>query len=220
MNLRTLPNRRLVAVADFEAFADNTLPMLARLGYQIEFAADGDGSSRPDLHLVDEHRLLEVPEYAGEPSVPIVVLAGRQGATGADSRVVAAVKRPAGMHDLYRVLQQVFEDTPRTTPRVPTHLAAVCRRSGHEWNAAVLSLSENGCLLRSPEPVPLGTQLQLAFDLPRTGTVHLRAETAYQLVPDLGLVFSSTAPRIREAITGFVMELLLAGDPAAVRPSG
>jgi hypothetical protein len=220
MNLQTLPSRRLVAFAGFEAFADRTLTILARLGYQIEFAEDGDERGRPDLHLVDERRLLEVPEYAGEPSVPIVVLAGRQGATAADSRIVGAVKRPAGMHDLYRVLQQVFEDTPRTTPRIPTHLFAVCRRSGHEWNASVLSLSENGCLLRSPEPVPLGTQLQLAFELPRIGTVHLWAETAYQLVPDLGLVFSSTAPRIREAITGFVTEALLSGDSATVRPSG
>jgi hypothetical protein len=124
---------------------------------------------------------------------------------------VGAVKRPAGLHDLFRLVQQVFEDCPRTTPRLPTHLKVVCRRRGQEWNASLLSLSENGCLLRSPEPLPLGTRLELAFDLPRVGSMELWAEIAYQLVPDLGLVFSGVDPSIRNAIGSYVTASLLAG---------
>ena len=231
MDLRPLPSRQLVAYARAEAFSDNTLIILARLGYRI-FSPDGRdilgmgrqvvgaevGVSaadrlRPELYLVDEHRLREVPAATDGTSVPIIVLTGSRGASSADSRIVGALKRPGGLHDLYRMLQQVFEDTPRSTPRIPTRLAAVCRRSGHEWNASVLSLSENGCLLRTPEPVPLGTELQLAFELPTTGTIRVAAETAYQLVPDLGLVFSATPARIRESISCFVRDSLLA-DPA------
>ena len=63
----------------------------------------------------------EVPDDDPE-SLPIVVLTGRHGVTGADQRIVGAIRRPAGMHELYRLIQQVMEETPRSTPRVPTHL--------------------------------------------------------------------------------------------------
>ncbi len=69
---------------------------------------------RPDLLLVDERRLAEVMpgDTVGYDSVPIVLLCGRHGATGADPRIVGAVKRPAGLHDLYRLLQQIFPVAP------------------------------------------------------------------------------------------------------------
>ena len=223
MDLQPLPSRRLVAYASADDFADNTIQILRRLGYDIlsperfeklRTGPEGDPERRPDLFIVDELRLRELPEDGEAGGVPVVVLARTHSAPAGDSRIVAAVKPPVGMHDLYRLLQQVLEDRPRTTLRIQVELAAVCRRSGHEWNATVVSLSENGCLLRSPEPVPLGTSLQLAFELPETGTVHVSAETAYQLLPDLGLVFSSIAPRIRQSIASFVAEALLRENPA------
>jgi hypothetical protein len=72
----------------------------------------------------------------------------------------------------------------------------------------MLSLSENGCLLRSTEPLTLGTQVNLSFDLPRVGPIELWAETAYQLLPDLGLVFSALEPRARDAIQKYVVDAL------------
>lgn len=223
MDLQPLPSRQLVAYASADDFADNTIQILGRLGYDIlsperfeklRSGPDGDPERRPDLLIVDEHRLRELPKTGAAHDVPILLLARRDAAPEGDPRIVAAMKPPVGMHDLYRLLQQVLEDRPRTTLRIRTELAAVCRRSGHEWNATVVSLSENGCLLRSPEPVPLGTSLQLAFELPQMGTVHVNAETAYQLLPDLGLVFSSIAPRIRQSIARCVAEQLLRDDPA------
>ena len=112
------------------------------------------------------------------------------------------------MHELYSISQQVLEDAPRSTPRVPTHIPARCNRRGREWHAAVLSLSANGCLLRSPEPVLLGSRIQLAFDLPRAGSLEFDAECAYQLVPDIGLVFHATSPATRDVVTRYVEEAL------------
>jgi hypothetical protein len=80
-----------------------------------------------------------------------------------------------------------------------------------------VSLSENGCLLESPERVPLGTTLQLAFELPEAATVHVHAETTYELLPHLGLAFSSIAPRIRQAIAQYVTSSLSVDDPARDR---
>jgi hypothetical protein len=206
-------HRILVSHAPPEAYAPMTRAILAKLGYAILLPEEFEELSRdtelgrPTLRIVDERQLAEVPEDG--PSVPILVLTGRHGVTGADPRIVGAIRRPAGMHELYRLVQQVTEDTPRSTPRVPTHLPARCHKDGREWPTTVISLSENGCLVRSPEPLLLGSQLQLEFDLPRTGTLRVNAETAYQLLPDVGLIFHATRTSDREAISDFVSSTLM-----------
>jgi len=196
-----------------EAFAPRTRLLFHKLGYSIvdpdelsALMASGD-CERPDLRIVDERSLGEVPEDSG-PQVPIVVLSGRHGVTGADSRIVGAVRRPAGLHELYRLVQQVLEDTPRSSPRIPTHLPARCRVGEREWASSVLSLSENGCLMRSSETPTLGTRLEMSFALPRAGMLRIDAEIAYQLVPDLGIVFNGTSPAVRDAIKTYVQDAL------------
>lgn len=206
-----LPRRVLVSHAAPHAFQPMARPILARLGYAIlepEAFALQDPDDRPDAFVVDERLLAEVPDDGGPP-IPIVALTGRQGVMGADPRIMAAVPRPAGLHELYRVLQQILEETPRSSPRVATHLPAHCQLpDGREWRATLLMLSENGCLLRTPAQLLLGQRLSLAFELPRGGDLVLHAEVAYQLPPDLGLVFSSAEPAARRAIAGFVGEAL------------
>jgi hypothetical protein len=164
--------------------------------------------ARPLVRLLDERQMAEIPDDGD--GIPIILLTGRHGATGADPRIAGAVKRPAGMHELYRLIQQLTEDTPRSTPRVPTHLSARCRSDGREWNTALLSLSENGCLVRSPEPLALGRRVELSFELPRSGRLELEAETAYQLLPDIGMIFHATRQSDREAIAAFVTGSLIA----------
>jgi hypothetical protein len=186
--------------------------LLSRLGYQIldpeAYAQQAAADDRPDAYLVDERELADVPDDGG-PAIPIVVLTGRQGVSGFDVRIMGAVPRPAGLHELYRVLQQVLEESPRSSPRVPTHLSARCwAEAAGAWRATVLMLSENGCLLRSPEPLLLGSKLSLRLDLPRRGQVELQAEVAYQLPPDLGLVFSAAEAEVRGALVDFVREAL------------
>jgi hypothetical protein len=216
MSLRNLPRHTILCHARREAFAQRTQSILGRLGYAIWLAEDYYARREdlrredpPVLRLVDERRLAEVEDEPGDSPAPIVLLTGRHGVTGADPRIVAAVKRPAGLHDLYRVMQEVLEDSPRSCPRVPTHLRATCSRRGREWGASILSISENGCLIRSSEPLPLGTDLEISFDLPSAGSFALQADTAYQLVPDVGLVFNCMQPADRVAIQKFVSSTLL-----------
>jgi hypothetical protein len=195
-----------------------TRAILAKLGYaillpeEIESVTGGTGV-RPVLRIVDERQLAEVPEEADH--LPIIVLTGRHGVTGADSRIVGAIRRPAGMHELFRLIQQVTEDTPRSTPRVATHLTARGRLDGRTWPATVLSLSGNGCLIRTPEPLTLGTRLDLEFTLPVSGEIRVQAEMAYQLLPDAGLIFHGVPTRQRQAIERYVT-LALTPPPAAL----
>ena len=72
----------------------------------------------------------------------------------------------------------------------------------------MLSLSSNGCLLRSPEPVLLGSRIQLSFDLPKAGSLEFDAECAYQLVPDVGLVFHATTQATRGVVERYVEDAL------------
>jgi hypothetical protein len=207
------PARRLLVThAQPEAFAPLARSILVRTGYRIVSVEELDqlppsiGLRRPDLRLVDERRLGEVPEDGEGGSVPIILLTGRHGVSGVDPRIVGAVARPAGLHELYRLVQMVLEESPRNTPRVPTHLPARCRRDGREWTASILSLSENGCLLRCAEPVTLRTEVELEFALPRAGSLWTPAEVAYQIPPDFGLVFYSTPAAVRRSIAEFVLE--------------
>jgi hypothetical protein len=201
----------LVSYASPEAFAPVTRPMLARLGYAIltpeQFAAVAGEDELPDLFVADERSLADLPDDLGG-RVPVVALTGRYGVTGADPRIAGAIQRPAGLHELYRVLQELLEENPRATPRVAAHLPARCQQEERQWRGAVLSLSENGCLLRSPEPLPLGSSLHVAFDLPRRGALRLAGDVAYQLLPDLGIVFSAVPRRDRESIADWIGEAL------------
>jgi hypothetical protein len=51
--------------------------------------------------------------------------------------------------------------------------------------------------------------VDLSFELPRSGRLELEAETAYQLLPDMGMIFHATRQSDREAITAFVAHTLL-----------
>jgi hypothetical protein len=193
--------------------------ILSRLGYRMlvpetfkRLQAE-DPELKEDLLLVDERRWAGVLDSLSDReahSIPIVLLTGKHGVVEADTRIVGAVKRPAGLHDLYRLLQQVFEDKPRSTPRVATQLRVRCEVGDRSWDGRVLSLSENGCLVRSPEAIALGQKVRIEFTLPETGSIRLHAEAAYQLLPDIGLVFTGVAPGHRETLERYVTDTILA----------
>lgn len=153
------PPRHLVLVYAREyAFVPMTRSILARLGYALldpeawresQYWADRE----PELLVVDEPRLAEAQANSSR-STPILLLTGRRGVTSASPQLLGAVHKPAGLHELYRLLEQALEDPPRAAPRVGVDLPAQVKRDGREWQGELLSLSESGCLLRSSEPLP------------------------------------------------------------------
>jgi len=216
MALRPLTQHLLVSHARSEAFVEKTVAILARLGYEIHdadrFADESARLGEPELMIIDESRLDDLGEtgpLASFRPLPRIVLTGRWGVGECDPKVVGAIHRPAGLHDLYRVIQQVFEDTPRTTPRVPVDLTVHCTRKGETFDGKLLSISENGALLRCETEVPLGASFEMVMSLPRAGELRVRAEAAYQLVPHIGVVFSGLAAEARSSIGRFVADTIL-----------
>jgi hypothetical protein len=210
--------RLIVFHASNSALGPQTDVILSRLGYRMvlpetfERMRGEDPGVAADLMLVDERRLssfLDSNAQDDGPRVPIVLLTGKHGVVVPNPRIVGGVKRPAGLHDLYRLLQQVFEDKPRSTPRIATQIRVHCEHGDRNWDGRVLSLSENGCLMRSSESIALGQRLRIEFSLPETGSIRIYAEAAYQLLPDVGLVFSGVAPGHRVMLERFVTETIL-----------
>ncbi|MFK7896448.1 MAG: PilZ domain-containing protein [Myxococcota bacterium] len=217
MTAKISEKRKIIFDAPAEALGPWTDVILARLGYSLlspdafAEARSEEPDLRADLHLLDERRIEEAERFEDEAGIgpPVILLTGQYGVKHEDPRIIGGIKRPAGLHDLYCLVQQVFEDTPRSTPRVPTQLRARCARRDQEWDSRVLSLSENGCLIRSPESIPLGQRVTIDLDLPRSGPLSLDAEAAYQLLPDTGLVFSALAPDQRNALEEYVTQSIL-----------
>lgn len=201
--------RLVVSIARDTAYLPLARAILGRIGYAIvpleEWASNAALQElSPECGIIDPARIDELPSDRPFDRLPLVLITGREGAELDDPRVLGAVQRPAGLHELYRLLQLALEEHPRSSPRVPTNLPARLQRDDRSFSGSVLSLSENGCLLRTPEPVPLGSQLEISFELPQGGRIQTRAQSSYQLVPDLGLVFERTHALDRQAILSFV----------------
>jgi hypothetical protein len=157
---------------------------------------------------VDERHLDRIPSPAEDPGTPIVTLTGPRPLEIEDPRIVGQIRRPAGLVDLYRILQEALEDHPRRAPRAPTQLPARCIRSDRRWPGAVLTLSEGGCLLKSSEAMPLGIDLKLQFALPMGEIVCARACCVHANGSETGLAFSALARAARERIGDFVTQRL------------
>jgi hypothetical protein len=211
----TEKRRLILSLARPEAYVPLARAILGRMGYAIVSAEEWKQSPSlaertPELCIVEDLQLAELLAEASFAATPLILLCGKGQPVLEDRRVVGAIARPAGLHELYRLFQQSLEAVARGSLRVPTNLPVRLRSAGREWQASVLSLSENGCLVRSPEPMDLGAELEVAFELPRTGLIQTRAETSYQLVSDTGLVFQATSAAQRRAIQSYVADHLAA----------
>lgn len=207
--------RWIVSLARPRAYVTMARTILSRLGYAIvpleEWLASPELLRHPpELCIAEQRRIDELPADREFNELPILALTGREGVTSGDPRIIGGIPTPAGLHELYLLLQQTLEAHPRSCVRVPTQISAKIRQRDREWTVPLLSLSENGCLVRSTEPLALDTPMEIMFDLPRLGRVNTHAEPTYQLLPDTGLVFERTAPGHRRSIQLFVEKHLTA----------
>ncbi len=211
----THKRRLILSFARPEAYVPLARAILGRMGYAIVTTDEWQDSEAlreraPELVIVEDRRFDELADQEQFAALPLILVSSRGGPALSDRRLVGTIPRPAGLHELYRLLQQALEPIARGTMRVPTNLPVRMRQADREWQGALLSLSENGCLVRTPEPMTLGAELEVAFELPRGGLIETRAESAYQLVADTGLVFQATPAASRRAILSFVEQQLVA----------
>jgi len=202
--------RRIEVRVPSRSFSEGVQTALEQLGY--EFVPASPRAAVPDARIVATGRLSRLRPEASEP---VILIGGSRSREVDDPRVVGVVRPPAGLLDLYPLLQAALEAHPRAAPRVPVSLAARSLRDGADAPGAVLSLSETGCLLRSTASLPGDGSLQLQFTLPNGGLIYTRAAPRHQAGKASGLAFEGLPETSRAAIADFVMSSLTRGGGAA-----
>jgi hypothetical protein len=201
----------ILSLAPPESYAPLARITLSRAGYSIISAERWAEMSQrvdrvPDLAIAD----LESGGEGVPPSTPWLALAPRGAAHPTRTPIVGLIERPAPFHALYRVLQLALEPTPRSSARVSTSLPAHCRGEVGAWDAQVVSLSRDGCLLWREEPPPAEAQeVTVDFDLPNWGRVQVSGRTVYRRETETALVFRDVSAPEGRSIQKFVEERLL-----------
>jgi len=183
-------------------YAPTSRVLLWKLGYALVPAAE---ASEPSLRVVRDDRLGEV---AATPGVPIILLTRGRSARTHDPRIAGTLRRPAHLHELYRLIQSVLEENPRSVPRVPTSLRGKGGVEDQHWEFEVRSLSENGCLVAGAKLPRQGTSFELDIELPWGQRLATPAVAAYEQGECLGLVFHGITLGARKKIAKAVLELI------------
>jgi hypothetical protein len=194
--------RRIASHARDADFAPFARALLYKLGYAVIPAEE---LAEPQLRIVREDRLAEVAKL---PPLPIILLTDRRQPESGDARVIGAVRRPAGVPPLYRLLQSALEEHPRSVPRLPVTLRARATSSVHAFDLEVRSISENGCLLAGPKLPLLDTAVDLAIELPWGEKVQVTAVVSYEQSGNVGALFQGMTLAARRRIAKQVARLL------------
>lgn len=197
----TEPRFAIASHAADSDYAPTSRVLLWKLGYAL---LPPEEAARPALRVVREDRLDEVPAGAE----PIILLSRARHSASCHPRVVGTIRRPAGLHELYRLFQAATEAHPRAVPRVPCSLRAHADTAERRYALTVTSLSENGCLVAG-EPLPaLDARLALDIELPWGERVGGPVVAAYAQGDQLGLVFHDIKLAERTKLVRAVTKLL------------
>jgi hypothetical protein len=193
------------AIASHAADSDYTptsRALLWKLGYAL---LPPEEAGSPALRVVRDDRLDEVPAPTAEP---IILLTRSRRTAPADPRVVGTVRRPAGLHELYRLFQAATEAHPRAVPRVPCSLRARASAEAQRFDLRVSSISENGCLVAGDRLPPIDVRLLLEVEMPWGELVGGPAVAAYEQGDQLGLVFHDIKLAERKKLAKAVTQLI------------
>jgi hypothetical protein len=197
------PRRCIATHAPQSDYAPTSSSLLRKLGYDLVPASL---ARAPEVRIAREDQLGEVPER----EIPVITLASRRRRVPSDDpRVVGTVRRPAGLHELYRLLQLSLESHPRAIPRVACDLSAHAQSAdGDQWDLRVESLSQNGCLVRGPKLPTLETVLTMRIEMPWGERITVPADVAYERREQRGLVFHGITISVQRRLGKMVFQLL------------
>ena len=199
----TQSHRCIATHAPESDYVQSSPMLLWKLGYLLVPASQAQA---PEVRIAREEQLGEVPER----DIPVIALASRKRRVDHDDpRVVGTVRRPAGLHEISRLLQLSLESHPRAIPRVPVDLAAHAQSAdGDQWDLRVRSLSQNGCLVTGPKLPPLATALTMRIEMPWGERITVPADVAYERREERGLVFHGITIGVQRKLAKMVVRLL------------
>ena len=238
----TKQQSRYVVIVDADAHLLFTLAMLLqRFNYHVCTAKTGEEAlemitvavpvlvitelALPGMSGLDLlHRLRNDPRTQ---AVPIIALTG-EGAPEVSMRSVragfaACLQRPVATEELYRVVQQAVEPTPRSNIRVSTRLPVTVNGVALDCDGGECAsvLSEHGMYIRTLVPSPVNSVIALRFTL-NGRLIALEAVVLYGHrfgegpfgEPGMGLKFLRISAEDEKHIRRFIREGILQGIEA------
>lgn len=196
--------RTIASHAARSDYAPTCEVLLHKLGYSL---VPAESAVSPELRIVREERLGEIVGR-GEPVI-LLTNGRRRPVASNDPRVAGRIKRPAKLHEIYRLLQLALETKPRAVPRVETDLAAHAQSAtGDQFDLRIQSLSETGCLATGPKLPTLETALTLRIEMPWGERITVPADVAYERRDQVGLVFHGITLGTQRKLAKLVLRLL------------
>ncbi|PLX96940.1 MAG: hypothetical protein C0621_01185 [Desulfuromonas sp.] len=220
--------------------------LLRRLGYRV-FPAEGSGAvlerltkQAVDLVLLDSRlpaadviaTLKAMRQSTAWEAIPVLTVAADYSKTGNDEYIrfgsAGLLEMPSRAEALSRLIEQCIAPPGRpvrTAPRVPySGLVKLSWDGGSEIYRAV-NLSTRGIYLRSAEPLPVTTRVELEFVLDGDETLRFGGEVIYQMGsyndvfrvdPGMAIAFDQLDDEPRQLLEDWVEEVLC-GDLDSMR---
>lgn len=228
---------RILLVDDVQLFLELERTFLKRFGCQILTARTGEEALAkarampPDVILLD----VNMPDVSGYDvcrslrsdaalaKVPVIFVAGdpdpaevsRCGGNG-------YLRKPVTREALLQALRPHVNLAERGAPRTPAVLRVRLRDAAQRMRkVSSKDLSQDGMFLKTGQPLPVGSKVDLCFRLPLPGgaeEVHLQGEVVRQvaeergsyLIPGMGIRFIGSTASARHKVGQFIHSRLAA----------
>lgn len=192
--------KRVLTTDSDQVFLMQMCMLMRKMGLKVTPAEDGSEVlklvklQRPDLIMLDVHRstqggvktlrhLLEDKETANIPVV--IVSSDMKGETIETCRALGAnafLSKPVDIWELHGVLQDCLfagERFRRKYLRTPYHGEVTLVSNESTYSIPAETLSEKGIYLVTPEPLPVGTALELSVPLNDGNALSLKGNIIY-----------------------------------------
>jgi len=167
-------------------------------------------------------------EDTATEGVPLIAMRKQDDVIGEEQcfkqGVIDCLSKPVSIEELYRVVQEVLETTPRAHIRIKTLLPVQSAEAVHDCfnEACATDLSEGGMFVRTKNPAAVHTSLSCRLHVYEQ-TIPMDTIVLYRrhedgrpfLEPGMGLRFSKIASSDRDVIRRFVRNEITRGLPSA-----
>jgi len=208
--------------------------LIKRLGYDVLTAKNGAEAlrimkeKRPSLVLLD----IVMPVMDGKTcltiakndpeikDIPIFMLTSRFDILRDCARIGCNgyLKKPVNLSELYEVIQNTIEETPRQNLRVTLSLKVTLSYQDKREVLYATNLSLEGIYLRREEPLDIGTPVVIKLHLPPPSeTITLKGSVIHTKdltdnlspEPGIGIRFDDVAPDVIHRLRRFIYDQLV-----------
>lgn len=233
MSARGIPRNVVIADND-KARAYKLAVLVNRFGYNAHVASGGPAFVRLMNGLIPNVVILSqsMPPVEGKSpleyirshsSLDVVKVVTMSGKADMD-RLKGTLKKKANAYmvypvaptNLFKLLDKLIEESPRSVPRIRLMVRAVVMTPKIKRNLFATSLSEKGVFIHTVKPHPKGTKVKLILDLPAKRPFEVWGEVLYavksgktkMIEPGMAIGFVKLPAQVRKGLRAFIEDFI------------